>query len=75
MLSFSRKADRARNRDRDRKCLDLEALEGRQLLSLGSEFAGTINTTTRNGQFGAANAVTTFAAGSRSASTRSATTC
>lgn len=56
MLSFSRKADRARNRDRNRKCVALESLEGRQLLSLGSEFAGTINTTTRNGQFGADNA-------------------
>ena len=34
----------------------LEALEGRQLMSLGSEFIAPINTTTRNAQFDSDNA-------------------
>src|SRR5262249_21192030 len=34
-----------------RRRLSLEMLEGRQLMSLGAEIFGTVNTTTRNAQF------------------------
>ena len=34
----------------------LESLEARQMMSLGAEFTATVNTTTRNDQFGSANA-------------------
>jgi hypothetical protein len=34
----------------------LETLEGRQLMSVGPELFGTVNTTTRNAQFGSVNA-------------------
>jgi hypothetical protein len=44
------------NRSRPRTKLSprLESLEGRQLMSLGSELSGTLNTTTRNAQFASA---------------------
>ena len=44
-----------RARDRKRRP-SLEALEGRQLMSLGAEMIGTVNTTTRNAQFDSDNA-------------------
>jgi hypothetical protein len=47
MFLRSRRSDN--NRNRTRRQLSLESLEGRQLLSLGSEFL--VNTTTRNFQF------------------------
>jgi hypothetical protein len=38
----------------------LEALEGRQLMSVGPEDFGTVNTTTRNAQVGSVNATSSF---------------
>jgi hypothetical protein len=47
-----------RARDRKRRP-SLESLEGRQLMSLGAEMIGTVNTTTRNAQF-ASDTATNF---------------
>src|SRR3954466_15766516 len=44
-----------RARDRKRRP-SLESLEGRQLMSLGAEFIGPVNTTTRGPQFDSDNA-------------------
>src|SRR5436305_142931 len=44
-----------RARDRKRRP-SLESLEGRQLMSLGAEFIGPVNATTRNAQFESDNA-------------------
>lgn len=54
MSLFASRSDRrlARSKNRPR----LESLEGRQLMSLASEFATPVNTTTRNAQFSSANA-------------------
>ena len=54
MNVFTSRSDRPRPRTKNRP--RLESLEGRQLMSLGSEFSATVNTTTRNAQFGSANA-------------------
>ena len=54
MNLFTTRADRPRPRTKNRP--RLESLEGRQLMSLSSEFSATVNTTTRNAQFGSANA-------------------
>ncbi|WP_165066303.1 hypothetical protein [Paludisphaera rhizosphaerae] len=43
-------------RGRSKRRPRLETLEGRQLMSLASEISGTVNTTTRNAQFGSVNA-------------------
>lgn len=43
--------------DRRKQYPGLESLEDRQLLSLSAEFTGTLNTTTRNPQFGSDNAM------------------
>jgi hypothetical protein len=42
--------------DQNRRRPGLEALERRELLSLGAEFSATVNTTTRNAQFDSATA-------------------
>src|SRR3954447_17600241 len=54
MFSLANRSERDRRRTRNRP--RLEALEGRQLMSLGAEFTATVNTTTRNAQFESANA-------------------
>jgi hypothetical protein len=58
--NLSRRSDRqgvASGQARHRKRRpSVEALEGRQLMSLGPEFIGPINTTTRNAQFDSDNA-------------------
>jgi hypothetical protein len=53
-MRFNSQSDRRRNRNHRRP--SLESLEGRQLLSLGAQFPGTINTTTRNADFDSVNA-------------------
>ena len=50
MTSGNRRNDRDRTRTRNRPAL--ESLEARQMMSLGAEFTATVNTTTRNDQFG-----------------------
>jgi hypothetical protein len=58
--NLSRRSDRqgaqAGQARRRKRRPSVEALEGRQLMSLGAEFIGPINTTTRNAQFGSNNA-------------------
>ena len=54
MNVFTSRSDRSRPRTKNRP--RLESLEGRQLMSLGSEFSAPVNTTTRNAQFGSVNA-------------------
>jgi hypothetical protein len=48
--------DRNRTRPRTKNRPRLESLEDRQLMSLAAEYTATVNTTTRNAQFGSANA-------------------
>ena len=55
MNVFTFRSDRSRPRTKNR-CPRLESLEGRQLMSLGSEFSAPVNTTTRDAQFGSVNA-------------------
>jgi hypothetical protein len=50
--------DRSISPGRRRRRPSLESLEGRQLMSVGPEALGTVNTTTRNNQFNAVNATT-----------------
>lgn len=57
MNVFTARSDRRTLRTKTRP--RLESLEGRQLMSLASEFSATVNTTTRNAQFGSANASST----------------
>lgn len=56
MLRSTRGSDRHGKRNLTRKSPRLETLEGRQMMSLGAEFVGPVNTTTRHDQFDSANA-------------------
>jgi hypothetical protein len=53
MFGFNRHPARP---NRNHRRLGLETFERRELMSLGSEIASTVNTTTRNAQFNSANA-------------------
>src|SRR4051794_4300172 len=54
-LSAHRRRSVSSARTRKRRP-SLEALEGRRLMSVGTEDFGTVNTTTRNAQLGSVNA-------------------
>jgi hypothetical protein len=59
-MFFNNRFDRSRNRKHRRP--NLEALEGRQLMTLGARFPSPINTTTRDFEFNSVNASSTSGA-------------
>jgi hypothetical protein len=58
MLLFPCRFDRSGNRNRNRRRLSLETLEGRQLMSLGPEFGTPVNAATANPNFNSRSAST-----------------